>query len=119
MAGTVNIKKPLDSTGVPLTAVHDAGDRFKVCCRKKLPPLLVQESEIWPELVPTEVIPTGGTGTIGIHAENSEVLFAGSVAVAVTTQFVGTATGSVTVKFDEHMFPSLKLDHPRNIWPSP
>ncbi len=62
---------------------------------------------------------SSGTGTTGTPAENSEVLLASPVAVAVTIQFAGTETGRTTLKFDEQMVPKVKLAWPRKSCPSP
>ena len=79
--------------------------------------MFVHEIEIW---VGLERDSFGvGTDTTGIQAENSEVLFVGLVAVAVTTQFGGTETGRVMAKFEEQSVPSVNLDCPRNNCPSP
>ena len=54
-----------------------------------------------------------------MHAENSEVLFVGSVAVATTTLPAGTLTGSVTLIVAFPLPSVVTLLEPRNAVPSP
>ena len=99
---------------MPATIVQRGGDKDGVCWRMNIPPLLVHQSETWLEggLVVTASW-SDGTGRAGIQAENSEVLLAGLLAVAVTTQLAGTDTGNVIEKLVEHRLPSVRLDCPR------
>ena len=105
--------------GALVTVVHCAGaSRLNVCSKTKLPPLFVQDSEICWLVRFTLLTCNGGTIKTGTQAENSEVLLAGSVAVAVMTHPGGTETGSDTAKLVEHD-DRVRLVWPRKIRPSP
>lgn len=54
-----------------------------------------------------------------IHLENSEVLLAGSVAVAETTQLLGKVAAKYAVKSAVHEPANVTLVCPRNNCPSP
>jgi hypothetical protein len=58
-------------------------------------------------------------GATVMHAENSEVLFVGSVAVATTKLPAGTLTGSVTFIVALPLASDVTLLKPRNVVPSP
>src|SRR5438270_10776329 len=63
-----------------------------------------------------------GEGSVPVtvtHGENAEVLFAGSVAVAVTTWPGTRPTGSVTLMFALQLPSVVTFVAPINVWPSP
>src|ERR1041385_2255807 len=60
-----------------------------------------------------------GEATIVAQAENSDVLFAGSMAVAVIAYPAGTAPASFATKLALQLASVVTLFVPRKIWPSP
>src|SRR5262245_21060519 len=71
---------------------------------------------------PVKLVMTGGVfgATVtGATAENSEVLPAGSVAVALTTCPSATATGNVAVKLTSPLPSVVTVVAPRKVCPSP
>src|SRR5947209_20562235 len=61
----------------------------------------------------------GGTFVTARQAENSEVLFAASVAVAVTNEPIVRLTGKVVLMVALPPASVVTLDAPRKVWPSP
>ncbi len=73
-------------------------------------------------------VPVGVAVGVGVgpaaaekHAENSDVLFAGSVAVAVTTVSPGGIANAGVVKLALHVASVVTSMNPRNVrpWPKP
>ena len=75
---------PFEFKGVFVTVVHWIGGfRLSVCLSTNPVVVLVHERRIW--LLPVATPASVGEDVTGTQPENSEVLFAGSVAVAVMT----------------------------------
>ena len=91
------MKLPLVLTGVLVTVCQTTGrERLEVVLRTKPTALFVQDKSTKPAGCRFKF--RLGMGRTVTQAENSDVLFALSVAVAVTTKPSGTDTGSVVMK---------------------
>ena len=103
---------PLISEREFVTVVQVTGvARLPVCFKTKPEGKLVQRRVNW--LFGSALISTEGGLITGVQAENSEVLPAKSVAVAVINRPVGTVTGSFTEKFVVHENGRLTIVSPR------
>ena len=82
--------------------------------------VLVQVNETWSPVARLTVSRgRGGQGSTVRQAENSDVLFAGSVAVAVITLPTDTGTGRMAVNPFEQLPSVVTILSPRYVCPSP
>jgi len=103
-----------------VTAVHCAGGaRLNVCCKAKLPPLFVHETGKICSARERNAICGGGTFVAETQPENSDVLFAGSIAVAVDHPACGNGRWQIGREIRRTRPPSVMFVCPRKTCPSP
>lgn len=120
LMASISIERTLSGSAGPESRYCSSPDVVPDAVSRALPPKLARSASSVMIQPPFVILTVHGPGPLGcLHSENSEVLFAGSVAVAVTESVGETAGEELNVKLAFPLPSVVTLVEPRKVCPSP